>query len=143
MSNIIFPGDQGNTLLTPKKQTKIETKPSNTLIFSGNLKEVKEHTLITPSESDGLLFPGELQEEKSHTLISPITPQYNHNFLKADNALSEFDTEDLKAKARENLGVDDQIEWGEIQGSLEHQTDLHIYIKEKFEDFNVWIDVIN
>lgn len=62
--------------------------------------------LITPSESDGLLFPGELQEEKSHTLISPISPSYNYDYLKVDNALSEFSTAELKAKARKNLDIE-------------------------------------
>lgn len=126
MNNIIFPGNQSSVLITPKKQNKVETKLPDTLVFPKNLKEVKDHTLITPSESDGLLFPGELQEEKSHTLISPISPSYSYDYLKVDNALSELNTAELKAKARENL----EINWGHIEGNINQQQDLLEYLDQ-------------
>ena len=111
---------------------------NDVLITPGEVQRKQNHTLITPSESDGLLFPGKLETEKSHTLISPLIPTYTNEYLKVGNALSELNTSELKSKAKENLGIDDSVEWGEIKGQIEEQKDL----KELLQN-NSWIDVIN
>jgi hypothetical protein len=41
-----------------------------------------------------------------------------------DNALSELNTAELKAKARENL----EINWGHIEGDINQQQDLLEYL---------------
>ena len=148
-SSVQYLDNNSNIVLLEKKSENLTNNDTSnfelkneTLLFPDDLKQ-EEHTLITPPESDGLIFPGELQEEKRHTLIYPIVPSYNDDYLKVDNALSEFSTAELKAKARENLGVDDQIEWGEIRGSLDDQTDLKQYLKDVIESStSEWIDVI-
>ena len=106
----------------------------STLIFPSNIQQ--DHTLLTPT-SQGLLFPGELKVETSHTVISPIMPSYINDYLKVGNALSELNTADLKTKARENLGINDNIEWGNIEGVLEDQEDLINYINNKIDDLEV------
>jgi hypothetical protein len=62
----------------------------------------------------------------SHTLLGSVTPSYFDDYLKVGNALSELATEDLKSKARKNLGVD--LSWGKIKGDITKQKDLFEYL---------------
>lgn len=55
--------------------------------------------------------------------------------LIKENFLSEFRTEVEKAKARKNLGIADEnsLLWGNIDGTIEDQTDLVQYIEQKWK----------
>lgn len=58
---------------------------------------------------DLLLFPGQLKTEQNHCLFTP--PKTSHpDYLQVGNALSEFDTEELKARARNNLNLSEYID---------------------------------
>ena len=101
---------------------------NNTLLFPNNIQE--ENHKLPNFNSPTILFPGELKEETSHTIITPITTNYTSDYLKAENALSELDTPELKAKARENLEITNKVEWGNIQGELDNQEDLKQYLED-------------
>ena len=69
-------------------------------------------------DSSTLLFPGQLKEEINHTLITPLNHKYIYDYLKVENALSEFNTLELKANARKNLGIDDNsYKWSVLEES--------------------------
>ncbi len=54
-----------------------------------------------------------------------------HQILLKENFLSEFFTKSEKQKVLQNLGINSTIEWGEIGGYIENQTDL----LEKFKNY--------
>lgn len=67
---------------------------------------------------DLLLFPGQLKKEQNHCLITP--PKTSHpDYLQVGNALSEFDTEELKARARNNLNLSEYV-----NEKIEQKSDL-------------------
>lgn len=96
-----------NSLFSVKSQTK------------SDLKYPKQH-------SSEIICPGRPGHKVSHTLLGSVTPSYFDDYLKVGNALSEFVTEDLKSKARENLGV--ELNWGKIKGDITKQKDLLEYL---------------
>lgn len=53
-----------------------------------------------------------------------------HQVLLKENFLSEFFTNSEKRKVLQNLGVDSTVEWGEIGGYIENQTDLLRKLKD-------------
>jgi hypothetical protein len=54
--------------------------------------------------------------------------------LLKDKFLGEYRTELEKAKVRKNLGIPDEnaLEWGNISGFVEKQTDLVDYVESKW-----------
>lgn len=109
-----------NSLFSVKSQAK------------SDLKYPKQH-------SSEIICPGKPEHKVSHTLLGSVTPSYFDDYLKVGNALSEFVTEDLKSKARKNLGV--ELNWGKIKGDITKQEDLVGYV-DKLSQIG-WIDVIN
>ncbi len=68
-----------------------------------------------------------------NTVLSPVKQQEQCDIgkpLLKNNYLSEFITKSEKQKVLENLGINNTIEWGEIGGYIEKQTDLFKKIKE-------------
>ena len=53
-----------------------------------------------------------------------------HQVLLKENFLSEFFTKSEKRKVLQNLGINSTVEWGEIGGYIENQTDLLRKLKE-------------
>lgn len=53
-----------------------------------------------------------------------------HQVLLKENFLSEFFTKSEKRKVLQNLGVNPTVEWGEIGGYIENQTDLLRKLKD-------------
>lgn len=53
-----------------------------------------------------------------------------HQVLLKENFLSEFFTNSEKRKVLQNLGVNSTVEWGEIGGYIENQTDLLRKLKD-------------
>lgn len=53
-----------------------------------------------------------------------------HQVLLKENFLSEFFTKSEKRKVLQNLGVNSTVEWGEIGGYIENQTDLLRKLKD-------------
>ena len=53
-----------------------------------------------------------------------------HQVLLKENFLSEFFTKSEKRKVLQNLGVNSTLEWGEIGGYIENQTDLLRKLKD-------------
>lgn len=53
-----------------------------------------------------------------------------HQVLLKENFLSEFFTKSEKRKVLQNLGVNSTVEWGEIGGHIENQTDLLRKLKD-------------
>ena len=53
-----------------------------------------------------------------------------HQVLLKENFLSEFFTKSEKRKVLQNLGVNSTVEWGEIRGYIENQTDLLRKLKD-------------
>lgn len=53
-----------------------------------------------------------------------------HQVLLKENFLSEFFTKSEKRKVLQNLGVDSTVQWGEIGGYIENQTDLLRKLKD-------------
>lgn len=53
-----------------------------------------------------------------------------HQVLLKENFLSEFFTKSEKRKVLQNLGINSAVEWGEIGGYIENQTDLLNKLKE-------------
>lgn len=96
-----------NSLFSVKSQAK------------SDLKYPKQH-------SSEIICPGKPEHKVSHTLLGSVTPSYFDDYLKVGNALSEFVTEDLKSKARKNLGV--ELNWGKIKGDITRQKDLLEYL---------------
>lgn len=48
-----------------------------------------------------------------------------HQVLLKENFLSEFFTKSEKRKVLQNLGINQSVDWGEIGGYIENQTDLY------------------
>ena len=91
---------------------------------------------------DLLLFPGNLQVERDHCL-TPVNSSHP-DYFQVNKALSELNTEELKARARKNLGINKNISWGDIQGDIENQEDLKQQLQEILNvATDEWIDVLN
>ena len=109
-----------NSLFSVKSQTK------------SDLKSSKQYP-------NGIICPGQPGHKVSHTLLGAVTPSYFNDYLKVGNALSEFITEDLKSKARENLGID--LRWGKIKGDITKQKDLLEYLDNN--SLGIKLDVVS
>ena len=61
--------------------------------------------------------------------------------LLRDKYLSEYRTELERAKVRKNLGIKDnqKIAWGQLEGTIEEQTDLITYVESKWH-YNTDLD---
>lgn len=65
-------------------------------------------------------------DSKNNVLTPKQSEQQSckHQILLKENFLSEFFTKSEKQKVLQNLGINSTIEWGEIGGYIENQTDL-------------------
>ena len=63
-----------------------------------------------------------------------------------ENLFSELVNDYQRAKARYNLGIGDEysLVWGNIDGSIENQTDLYEYITNRFTEYaNKYAEEVN
>lgn len=92
-------------------------------------------TLLGIPTSNNILTPEsctpEVQNEtllgtydKNICHIKPKDQECKHQVLLRENYLSEFFTKSEKQKVLENLGLNQQVDWGEIGGYIEKQEDL-------------------
>lgn len=70
-----------------------------------------------------------LSSSYQHHYIAPKTS----DFLEKEKYLSEFNTDNKKFKARQNLGINGLAYWGNIQGYIEDQQDLHQFLQEQIK----------
>lgn len=75
---------------------------------------------------------------------SPIN-LHQSQCLTKDNYLSEFFTEVEKSRVRQNLGITDEfsLNWGNITGLIENQTDLIALIKQMILNAEIGTDQID
>lgn len=75
------------------------------------------------------------QSSKSSILSSSYQQHYiapkTSDFLEKEKYLSEFNTNNKKFKARQNLGINGLAYWGNIQGRIEDQQDLYQFLQEQ------------
>lgn len=85
--------------------------------------------------------PRQVCAEQSSNNCSLLSSQYQHNyiapkttdFLEKEKYLSEFNTDNKKFKARQNLGINGLAYWGNIQGHIEDQQDLYQFLQEQIK----------
>lgn len=77
------------------------------------------------------------QSSKSSILSSSYQNHYiapkTTDFLEEGKYLSEFNTNNKKFKARQNLGINGLAYWGNIQGHVEDQQDLYQFLQEQIK----------
>lgn len=79
--------------------------------------------LLSVSSSQGnILTPSKPQP--SGPIIKPKIKDCEPHILIKENFLSEFTTSSEKEQALKNLGINSTIDWGEIGGYIEQQSDL-------------------
>lgn len=93
---------------------------SNTLLSAGS-----QHTIDNKHKSTLLI------QESTHVCE---VEECNEGELKIENCLSEFQTEEQKAAALRNLGIESIAQWGKIYGHIEDQKDLQELLKAKIDD---------
>ena len=68
------------------------------------------------------------------------------DYFRRENLFSELVNDYQRAKARYNLGIGDEysLVWGNIDGSIENQTDLYEYITNRFTEYaNKYAEEVN
>ena len=102
----------------------------NTLLSAGS-----QHTIDNKHKSTLLI------QESAHVCE---VEECKEGELRIENCLSEFQTEEQKAAALRNLGIESIAKWGKIQGYIEDQKDLQELLKTKIDDtLTVKVDEIN
>lgn len=102
----------------------------STLIGSSN----KSNTLLSAGSQHTI------QNNHKSTLLIQDSPhlceieECKEGELRIENCLSEFSTEEQKAAALRNLGLETIAQWGKIYGHIEDQKDLQELLKSKIDD---------
>lgn len=87
------------------------------------------NTLLGAGQNSDTLLTSNPQPKVEH-ITKPKAESCDYTPLIKEHFLSEFITKSDKDKVRKNLGLDYKVNWGEIGGIIESQTDLQRIIKD-------------
>lgn len=87
------------------------------------------NTLLGIGQNSDTLLTSNPQPKVEH-ITKPKAESCEYTPLIKEHFLSEFITKSDKDKVRKNLGLDYKVDWGEIGGIIENQTDLQRIIKD-------------